>query len=394
MLNKKHSPFSLVKHLQKDGSFVWYARFWDEVNQRYSKTRTTGVLVEGKKERRDEAFSAAIQILPTIRFSPPVPKQNFLDYVADFWTPESAYVREHALVAKKPLSSYYIKMNHADVKRHLVPFAAFSHLALEELKPSHIRDWMIWAVEKGLGPHRINAILSSMRVAIRYAVSREELERDPFIHIKEATESPKEKGVLVPGEILRLINLKGAEPRAYLGVLLGVFCGLRRGEARGLRWEDIDFENKIIHVQHNYLDDEGSKVPKRGSVRTVPIPTVVNEAFLANKKLSPFTEPDDFVLFCVETRKRPIDAGFLRYHLSKILVSVGISSDIQKARNLTFHGLRHTFVTLGRMAGISDLEIQTLAGHKSHEMMDHYSHAGQVIDYAAARDKLEKVVNL
>jgi hypothetical protein len=46
------------------------------------------------------------------------------------------------------------------------------------------------------------------------------------------------------------------------------------------------------------------------------------------------------------------------------------------------------------MAGISDLEIQTLAGHKSHEMMDHYSHAGQVIDYASARDKLEKVVNM
>jgi integrase len=394
MLNKKHSPFSLVKHLQRDGSFVWYARFWDESNQRYSKTRTTEILVEGKKERRDEALTVALQMLPTISFSPPAPKKKFLDYVADFWTSESPYVRERALVLKKPLSAYYIKMNHADVKRHLVPFAAFSHLTLEQLKPSHIRDWMIWAAEKGLGPHRINAIVSSMRVAVRYAVSREDLNRDPFLHIKEATESPKEKGVLIPGEILKLINLKGAEPRAYLGVLLGVFCGLRRGEARGLRWDDVDSVNRVLHIQHNYLDDEGNKIPKRGSIRMVPIPSVVYKALQAIRDISPFTEPDDFVLFCVETRKRPIDGGFLRYHLSNILVSVSISKEIQKSRNLTFHGLRHTFVTLGRMAGISDLEIQTLAGHKSHEMMDHYSHAGQVIDYASARDKLEKVVNM
>jgi integrase len=29
----------------------------------------------------------------------------------------------------------------------------------------------------------------------------------------------------------------------------------------------------------------------------------------------------------------------------------------QKRRNLTFHGLRHTFITLGRLAGLSDFEI-------------------------------------
>jgi integrase len=64
----------------------------------------------------------------------------------------------------------------------------------------------------------------------------------------------------------------------------------------------------------------------------------------------------------------------------------------QKRRNLTFHGLRHTFVTLGRLAGISDLEIQALARHKSGAMTERYSHASQVLDFAAAREKLEKAV--
>lgn len=130
MRNKKHSPFSLVKHLQKDGSLVWYARFWDEANQRYSQTRSTGILVEGKKERRDDAFAVAHSMLPQIRFSPPIPDKLFVDYVEDFWTSDSPYVREHALVAKKPLSAYYIKMNHSDVERHLRPFSGFSRLSM------------------------------------------------------------------------------------------------------------------------------------------------------------------------------------------------------------------------------------------------------------------------
>jgi integrase len=64
----------------------------------------------------------------------------------------------------------------------------------------------------------------------------------------------------------------------------------------------------------------------------------------------------------------------------------------QRRRNLTFHGLRHTFVTLGRLAGISDLEIQALARHKSGTMIERYSHASQVPDFTAAREKLEKAM--
>jgi integrase len=76
----------------------------------------------------------------------------------------------------------------------------------------------------------------------------------------------------------------------------------------------------------------------------------------------------------------------------------------QEQRNITMHSLRHTFITLGRLAGISDIEIQALAGHipgamnytpagyQPGAMMERYSHAAQVLDFAAAREKLEKAV--
>jgi hypothetical protein len=44
------------------------------------------------------------------------------------------------------------------------------------------------------------------------------------------------------------------------------------------------------------------------------------------------------------------------------------------------------------LAGISDIEIQALARHKSGAMMERYSHAAQALDFAATREKLEKAI--
>ena len=74
-----------------------------------------------------------------------------------------------------------------------------------------------------------------------------------------------------------------------------------------------------------------------------------------------------------------------------MLKNAGISPEEQKRRNLTLHGMRHTFVTMARMAGLPDITVQALAGHKSAEMMNRYSHAAQVIDFEDARSRMERM---
>jgi len=54
-------PFTLVKVKSKIGT-VWQARIWDESQQKYAISRSTGVLVEGKKENRREAEDVARKI--------------------------------------------------------------------------------------------------------------------------------------------------------------------------------------------------------------------------------------------------------------------------------------------------------------------------------------------
>ena len=117
---KARKPFTLFKKETKDGP-VWYARFWNEHSRKYAVARSLGVAAEGKKIRRYEAEQAARKMLPDVKFERASAK-TLARYLEEFWTPSSPYAMEAALVKKRPLSAYYIRMNHEDVRRHVEPF--------------------------------------------------------------------------------------------------------------------------------------------------------------------------------------------------------------------------------------------------------------------------------
>jgi hypothetical protein len=229
---KVRKPFTLYQKETQTG-LVWYTRFWDETTRRYAVARSTGVPVGGKRQRRYEAEQAARAMLPGIRFTPPAPEKSFTQYVADFWTMDSPYIRECVLVKKKPLSVDYVVMNHENVRRHMEPFPGFHGVTLCGLTAGVIRDWVSWAAKKGISGRVINIVLQGMRVPVRYALAWEELERDPFRNIREDIEEHREKGILSPAEVSRLIRAAVKDTRTRLAVLLGLLCGLRRGGSPG-----------------------------------------------------------------------------------------------------------------------------------------------------------------
>jgi integrase len=249
-----------------------------------------------------------------------------------------------------------------------------------------------------------------MRVAVRYAVAREDINRDPFKNIGEAEEQPREKGILTPGEAVTLIQAPIKDPRTRLAVLLGLLCGLRRGEIRGLLWGDIG--EGIITVCHNRIDGEGIKAPKckggtvRENKRCVPFPAAVTLVMEAVRQVSRNPALDRFVFEGTRHHGEPLGNNFFRRTLTVELLATGINKLVmgkdekkividdseQRRRNISFHSLRHSFITLGRQAGISDLEIRAIAGHKSGAMMERYSHASRVLDFSTAREKITRII--
>jgi len=323
--SKKHAPYSLYKKQTKSGLF-WYARFWDVEEKEYNIVRSTGIQVEGKRERWREADDEAKAILAKLKQAANLVVENepaipqiatfpnyylsesasipstqfkvadipFTQYLLDFWNPNSDYANFKKDVKKRPLSGYYIQMNHDDVLRHITTFPDFQGVKLGEVNRKLIKKWLIWMAAKKvlhkkkdgtykegslLSGRRINSILQGMRVAVRWAVENEELPTDPFKKLDEATEETKEKGILTPVEMKKLISLPAEDPYSRLAVLLAARCGMRRGEVRGLKWGDI--KNGIITIQHNFVNTDGLKSPKiKGGIvvknsNPVPLPSDV-----------------------------------------------------------------------------------------------------------------------
>jgi integrase len=214
-----------------------------------------------------------------------------------------------------------------------------------------------------------------------------------------------DKGVLAFLERAKILENETSDAWSRLAVLLGLLCGLRRGEVRGLKWGD--FGNGLIKVQHNYIDHEGLKKPKRGKIRTVPYPSIVEKAFDEVREITVRKDPDgtpladNFVFDSYKCPGVPMGESFFRNAIRRELEGIGLNAgskddpnvpNEQQERNLSFHSLRHSFITLGRLDGISDLEIQAMAGHSTRRMMEHYSHAEKVIDFSAMRERLDKAV--
>jgi integrase len=375
------APFSIFSRKGSDGRAAYCARFFDDDGSviktmviREAKSPTAAARIAAGKLREGVIAKAK--------------NPDALDFFRKFWTRESDYVRGRALRGIV-LSDQYLKISQYLIEKHLS--AALKGKRLLEVSPAFLEKTILDLSKKGASPRTINTAVQAIKVPYAHFCKLHRL-ANPLATIEKVRESYRERGILSAAEVGKIIALEKESPRVVAAVLLGALCGLRLGEVRGLQWEDVDADAGMIHVRHNIVDEaEGVKGPKWGSVRYVPAPQPVIEAL----KLCADTAPEGNLRFILWNEKRadaPILSATIRKGFKRILKKIGIDDAERERRNLQFHGLRHTFVSLSRAGGVPDFVVQRMAGHKTMMMTDRYSHAEGVIDFAAAREAMEKAV--
>lgn len=144
----------------------------------------------------------------------------------------------------------------------------------------------------------------------------------------------------------------------YIAMLLG----LRASEILGLKWEDIDFENRRVHVRRSCVGKHQDDTKTEGSQQELPMHEELHEVLKAWKQEN--TAPDgsslsvEGWLFGNVTKGRP----FWRDALQKDhLIPAGKKVGIQ---NLGWHDFRHTYRAMMREANISLEEQRALMRHE------------------------------
>jgi len=115
-------------------------------------------------------------------------------------------------------------------------------------------------------------------VIFRRAIRRDEIAIDPTNDLEMPAIRGRRDRIEPREKAHELVAALPPSERAFWATAL--FCGLRRGELRGLQWLHVDFENGVIRVERSWDPVEGPVDVKTGAGhRAVPM------AFAARREL-------------------------------------------------------------------------------------------------------------
>ena len=192
-----------------------------------------------------------------------------------------------------------------------------------------------------------------------------------------STADPKRKRALTDAETRATLEVINTHPDGLLLALL-YYMGLRRGEALGLRWEDIDFTAHTVTIKRDIdfaagVDKLVGEVKTESSARVVPMPEAAENRCRAARGIG--------WVFCRADGQPYHEGDFKRVWRGLQKALADASPDIDQRdglSTLTAHYYRHNYATLLHRAGVPVEQARDWLGHSSIAVtMDIYTHLDQ-----------------
>jgi integrase len=340
-----------------------------------------------RKEAESELTKILHQLENNIFINPD--KMNLAEYLRQ-WS------ADYVAVNLAPTTRQGYKVN---IEGHIIPH--IGHIPLQKLQPMHIQRFYKEKMENGrldgkggLSAKTVMYIHRVLREALSHAVKQQIIPRN----VADFVEVPKlkkyhatvlnEDGVHTLLEAFKDTNL-------YIPVLLGVGVGLRRGEALGLQWKDIDSKNKTIHISRSLLPTEQGLIfhvtKTEGSNRVIVVSnTIINllnevqKQQEENKNILGEAYNNNDLITCWDDGS-PINPATFSQYFGRTLKKNNLP-------HIRFHDLRHTNATLMLKQKVSAKVASQRLGHSTIGItLDLYSHVLMEMQEEAA-DKLEDII--
>lgn len=266
-------------------------------------------------------------------------------------------------------------------RKNLIP--ALGEMKLTKLQPAHISKAYANALETGrrngqggLAPRTVTYMHRVLRQALQQAVKWRVLALNPADMVKPPRVERKEMQTLDTNATADMIEAaRGGS--MFIPVLLGVLCGLRRGEVVALRWRSVDLETGQLAVVASAEQTEQGvreKETKNGKGRAVALPAVVALELRQHRlrqargllKLGVRLTDDHHVI----TREdgQPLQPRSLSHAFRKFMRR-------HQPPAIRLHDLRHSHATHLLAAGVHPKIAQERLGHSSVGVtIDLYSH--------------------
>ena len=172
---------------------------------------------------------------------------------------------------------------------------------------------------------------------------------------------------------------KIADHRLYSLIAVALSCGLRQGEALGLRWADgVDLEHGVLHLRHalQVVDGERQLVELKTarSRRTITLPSEIvtvlrdHRTRQLERRLAAGPKWHEAGFVFTTRDGKPLDGGNVTRDFKRLLEKAGLPP-------LRFHDLRHSCASFLLAQGVGPRVVMEILGHSQISLtMNTYAH--------------------
>ncbi|MBE7038621.1 MAG: hypothetical protein E7404_06950 [Ruminococcaceae bacterium] len=132
-------------------------------------------------------------------------------------------------------------------------------LLLKDIKAFDIQKYYNTKLEEGLSSNSVIKHHAVIRSALKYAVKSKSIKENVADFVEKPQKVEKEANYYSKEELKKLLQVSKGDP-IEVPILLAMNLGLRCSEVLGVRWSNIDFDEKVIKIHHKVVrifDDNG-----------------------------------------------------------------------------------------------------------------------------------------
>ena len=268
---------------------------------------------------------------------------------------------EKWLARKRKLKPNTFVKYRKNLKEYILP--CLGEMALQDIRVEDVQAMMDRFSH--LAQKTIKGALAVLSQIMKYAVDDDLIKKNPCLsHDLEIPSDRKTEREALPidqyKEILANLYKLNKNDRRFMGLLM--YTGMRRGEALGLRWEDIDLEKNVLTIQRNVTHPQQNTpvvtTPKtKAGRRSIPIDPNLLEM------LKPMGT-EGYIL----TGKDPMTLTGHRNMMKRINQTIDL-------HGATAHVLRHSYLTYAVGETTDYKTVQGISGHADiGTLLNRYAH--------------------